>query len=182
MIDILTELFSPIQLVGYAGMICGFLSFQCKKSGTLFALQAACSSFFALQFFLLGGWSGFFLNICAIARGLVLGLGERCRRWYFLAAVQAAFVASLALSVFVFCEPWWIATLLFIAQAGGMLVMWTRDGKWIRVAQLSFISPIWILHNTVYKFSAGGLFCEVFNVCSVVVSFIRFRKTGFDKK
>ncbi len=182
MTELLSELFSPVQLIGYAGMTCGFLSFQCKKNSTLFTMQAACSTFFALQFLLLGGWAGFFLNICAIARGLVLGLGEKCRKWYFLAVTLAAFAASLFLSIAVFGEPWWIATLLFIAQAGGMLVMWTRDGKKIRVAQLAFISPIWIFHNSFYKLSVGGLLCEVFNIGSVIVSFFRFQKSGFDKK
>jgi hypothetical protein len=27
----------------------------------------------------------------------------------------------------------------------------------------------------------GGILCEVFNMLSVIVSFIRFHKTGYDK-
>jgi hypothetical protein len=35
--------------------------------------------------------------------------------------------------------------------------------------------------NNVYYASIGGFICEVFNMLSVIVSFIRFRKTGYDK-
>ena len=87
---------------------------------------------------------------------------------------------SSVLSVVVFQELWWIAILLLVAQAGGTLAMWTRNGKTIRIAQLSMISPIWIVNNVFY-FSIGGILCEVFNMLSVVISMLRFRKTGYDE-
>ncbi len=182
MLDILLTVLTPIQLIGYAGMACAFFSYQCKRNRMYFVLQAGCGVFFAIQFLLLGGWSGFFLNIFSIARGIILGLGEKCRKRIFLILIEASFVLSFVLSVAVFDELWWISALLFIAQAGGTLVMWTRDGRRIRIAQLLFISPIWLFHNSFYKFSVGGILCESFNMISVILSFIRFRRSGFDKQ
>ncbi len=182
MLDFLYSLFTPIQLIGYAGMVCAFISYQCKKNSTYFIFQASCGALFALQFLLLGGWSGFFINAVSILRGIALGAGKKLHKWYVLLSLELLFLLSLILSVAVFAEPWWIATLLFIAQAGGTLVMWTQDGKKIRIAQLSFISPIWMFHNIFYAFSVGGILCESFNIISVIISFIRFRKSGFDKK
>ena len=48
------------------------------------------------------------------------------------------------------------------------------------IAQIAMISPIWIVNN-VYYGSIGGVVCELFNMLSVLVSFLRFRKSGYDK-
>jgi hypothetical protein len=58
--------------------------------------------------------------------------------------------------------------------------MWSRDGRVIRRAQLFVISPLWIVNNIFYA-SIGGVVCELFNIVSVLVSFLRFSKDGFDK-
>ncbi len=179
--ETLLSLLTPVQLIGYGGMICAFLSFQCRKNRNYFFLQSGCGLCFAIQFALLGGWSGFLCNIFAIFRGIVMARGEKARKWYFLAFIEAGFVLSTALSIAVFHEPVWIALLLFVAQGGGTLAMWTNNGKTIRLFQFFASSPIWLVHNTVYAFSLGGILCEIFNMVSVAVSFIRFRKTGFEK-
>ena len=93
-----------------------------------------------------------------------------------------AMMACALISIFAFKEVWWLVSLAFIAQAAGTLSMWTRNGKTIRVAQLAVVSPFWLLYDALIPTpSIGGILCEVFNMISVVVSFIRFKKTGFDK-
>jgi hypothetical protein len=42
------------------------------------------------------------------------------------------------------------------------------------------ISPIWIINNAYYG-SIGGVVCECFNMASALVSFIRFRRTGYNE-
>jgi hypothetical protein len=60
--------------------------------------------------------------------------------------------------------------------------MWTRDGKKIRISQMAVVSPFWLLYDLLIPVpSIGGILCEVFNMASVIISFIRFKKTGFDK-
>ncbi len=180
MIEFLAKTFSPIQLIGYAGMLCALISYQCKKNRNYFLFQMGCGIAFTLQFALLGSFAGMLLNVFSIVRGIIFALGDRCKKIGYLIFMEACFTASSLVSFFVFGEVWWIAVLLFIAQAGGTLAMWTRNGKVIRWAQLCGISPLWIVNN-VYYFSVGGILCEVFNMLSVIVSFIRFRKTGYDK-
>ncbi len=180
MIELLRAVFTPIQLIGYGGMICAFLSFQCRKNRNFFIFQTLCGLFFALQFALLGGWSGFLSNMFAILRGAALAGGDRWHKRPVLLGLEAAFVLCFILSVAVFGEPWYIAALLFVAQAGGTLAMWTDDGRKIRLFQFCGSSPIWLYHNIFYAFSLGGILCETFNMVSVAVSFIRFRKTGFE--
>ena len=182
MLELLKSMLTPVQLIGYAGMACAFLSFQCKKNRNFFICQTLCGLFFALQFALLGGWSGFLSNLFAILRGVAFALGPRFHKRPVLVGIESAFSLALVLSLTVFHEPLWVAVLLFIAQAGGTWAMWTGDGKKIRLFQFCVASPIWLVHNSIYAFSLGGILCESFNMMSVVISFVRFRKTGFEKQ
>lgn len=176
----LLELLDPVQLIGYAGMLCAVLSYQCKKNQTYFFFQILCSTFFMVQFILLGSWAGMIMNVFGIYRGVILYMGKKCEKMGFLISIQVCFVISAVVSVVVFNEMIWIAVLLFLAQAGGTLAMWSRDGRIIRGVQVFVASPAWIINNICY-FSMGGILCEVFNIVSVLVSVLRFRKTGFDK-
>lgn len=174
------RLLDPVQLIGYLGMCCAFVSYQCKRNRMYFLFQTLCPVFFTVQYILLGAWSAVFMNLFSIFRGVTFFLGDRCRSSVYLGFMELGFLLSSVLSVVFFEEYWWIAALLLVAQAGGTLVMWTRNGKKIRIAQLFMISPIWIVNNVYYR-SYGGIFCEAFNILSVVISMLRFRKTGYDQ-
>ncbi len=180
MLEFLKTILDPVQLIGYIGMACALISYQCKKNRNYFFFQTGCSISFALQFLLLASWGGMLLNMAAIFRGVIYSLGEKCRKPIFLIIMEALFAIASIISVVAFHESWWIAIILFIAQGGGTLAMWTHNGKTIRYTQFFVVSPLWIINNVIY-FSVGGILCEVFNMLSVIVSFIRFRKTGFDK-
>ncbi|MGM9664236.1 MAG: YgjV family protein [Eubacteriales bacterium] len=179
MMEFLIKFFSPIQLIGYVGTACALISYQCKRNKNYFLFQTGCAIAFAIQFVLLRSWAGMFLNAFSIMRGVIFALGDKCRKRGYLILIEACFAFSCILACLAFGEKWWIALILFAAQGGGTLAMWTRKGKVIRIAQLCLISPMWIVNN-VYYFSVGGILCEVFNMISVIVSFIRFGKTGYD--
>lgn len=180
MLEFLQSFLNPIQLIGYLGMTCALVSYQCKKNKAYFLFQMGCAIAFTLQFLLLASWAGMFLNLFSILRGVIFSLGDKCKKIGYLILIEICFAASCLSSVLFFNETWWIAVILFIAQGGGTLAMWTRNGKIIRITQLSVMSPLWIVHN-VYYFTIGGIACELFNIGSVIVSFLRFKKTGFDQ-
>ena len=180
MLDFLLSILNPVQLIGYFGTACALLSYQCKKNRNYFLCQMCCAIAFTVQFALLSSWAGMFFNAFSIMRATIFALGDRCKKPFYLVLIQAGYLACSVVSVVCFGEFVWIAALLFIAQSGGTLAMWTRNGKTIRMAQLFCMSPLWIVNNVFYG-SIGGVMCEVFNMLSVIVSFIRFRKTGYDK-
>ena len=177
---ILEVISDPVQWIGYAGMIFALLSYQFRKNRTYFLLQTACAVAFSVQFVLLSSWAAMLMNVVAVLRGLILSDRERFKSpvWHLL--LQVLFAGSCVASCFFFGERWWIALLLAVALCGGTLVMWGRDGKKIRFAQFFMISPLWVVNNAYYG-SIGGIVCELFNMGSVLVSFIRFRRTGYDK-
>jgi len=180
MVELIQNILNPIQLIGYVGTVCALLSYQCKKNKSYFLFQVGCAIAFTVQFMLLNAWVGMLLNIFGILRGVILASGDKCKHPFYLALIQLCFFASCLAAPLCFGEKWWIAGVMLVAQTVGTFAMWSRNGKIIRLAQISVISPLWIVHN-VYYFSIGGIICESFNICSVIVSFIRFKKSGFDK-
>ena len=180
MLEFIKNILDPVQLIGYVGTACALMSYQCKKNKSYFLLQMGCSIAFSVQFILLNSMVGLLLNVFGILRGIFLSLGDRCRHIAYLILLEACFLGSCIATPLFFEEKWWMAGIMLIAQGVGTLAMWTRNGKTIRAAQVTVISPIWIVHN-VYKASIGGIICECFNIGSVIVSFIRFKKSGFDK-
>ena len=97
---------APSQLLGYIGMACALLSFQCKKNRNYFFMQTGCALAFTLQYLLLGAWSAMLLNVVAIFRGILFSLGKKCEKRIVFISIEAAFLLFTVLSVVVFSEIW----------------------------------------------------------------------------
>lgn len=178
--EFIQNVLDPVQLIGYAGTAFALISYQCKKNKSYFLFQMGCAIAFTVQFFLLSSWAGMLLNLFSVIRGVILAIDNNRKPPAMLVLILLSYFVSCLSATLFFGEKWWIALLLFTAQLTGTLAMWSRNGKVIRLTQLFIGSPLWIVNN-VYYFSIGGILCETFNICSVIISFIRFRKTGFDK-
>ena len=169
------------QLLGIFGMLAAMLSYQCKKNKNYFIWQGLSGAFFSAQFILIGAWAGLIFNAYNIVRAVVYQ-SKKAKSVGCIICLEILVVAAAALSVLAFKEAWWLVLFTWIAQATGTFAMWTRDGKKIRISQLAVVSPFWLLYDLLIPVpSIGGILCEVFNMASVVISFIRFKKTGFDK-
>ena len=175
MIDIIA------QALGIFGMLAAMISYQCKKNKNYFIFQGLSGAFFSAQFILIGAWAGLIFNAYNIVRALAYQ-SKKARSVVCVISLELLVVIAAAMSVFVFKEAWWLVTFTLIAQVTGTFAMWTRDGKKIRISQMAVVSPFWLLYDLLIPVpSIGGILCEVFNMASVIISFIRFKKTGFDK-
>ena len=169
------------QTLGIFGMLCAMLSYQCKTNRNYFIWQGMSGVFFSAQFIMIGAWAGLVFNAYNIVRAIIYQ-SKKSRSIGVIILLEILVVAATLTSIFVFKEAWWLVLLTFIAQATGTFSMWTKNGKTIRIAQLAVVSPFWLLYDALIPTpSVGGILCEVFNMASVIVSFIRFKKTGFDK-
>jgi hypothetical protein len=169
-----------VQGIGFVGMAVLAVSYQCTSNRSLLLWQILSCVIFATQFGLLSSWSGMFANLVGIVRCVLLVMGERARRWYVLAFLLSLGVLSFVMALCVFDEVLWIALLLLTYNLGSTLVLWTDNGKYIRIAQASVWSPIWIVNN-VYYFSIAGIIAEGVNMTSSLLALYRYRKTGFTK-
>ena len=71
----------------------------------------------------------------------------------------------------------WDGPLVFLTCAGqivGLFGLWSRDAKKLRLAQFFGTSPAWIVYNIINR-SVGGLLCEIFNMLSIAVYFVRVK-------
>lgn len=171
-----------LQAIGVFGMLCAIISYQCKSNRNYFVWQGLSSVFFSFQFVLMGAWAGLLFNAFNIVRAVVYRISKLSRSIGTVVLFEIYIVVATLISIFLLKETWWLVLFVFIAQAVGTFTMWMKNGKIIRLSQLFVISPLWLLYDALIPIpSIGGILCEVFNITSVIVSFVRFRKIGFDK-
>ena len=172
-----------LQAIGILGMLCAVVSYQCRSNRNFFVWQGCSAVFFSLQFVWMGAWAGLLFNAFNIVRALVYRLSKFSRSVWTVILFEIYIAAAAVISIFLLKETWWLVVFVLVAQAVGTFAMWTRNGKFIRLSQLFVISPFWLLYDALIPVpSLGGILCEVFNMTSVVVSLIRFRKNGFDRE
>lgn len=161
------------QIMGILGMLLAVISFQCRENRKFFALQAASGAAFAANFFLLGSTTAAFLNLLNILRGYACGFAPKKWRTALCGVSAVLYIVATVLTY-----DSWLSVLVLLAQLVGTAVMWLNNGTVIRIAQLCFTSPAWLIHN-ILCFSLGGILCESFNLISVIVSMIRYGIHGF---
>lgn len=162
------------QAIGIVAMIINISSFQCKKNKHLFLFIGIGSLLFAVNFMLLGAYVSAIYNIISIIRS-ALALNKKTFTKTSFWILCALYVIGTALA---YDNPWSIV--LFVAQIVQTYAMWFMDGAGIRKSQYFFVSPVWIVNNIIV-FSIGGILCELFMMTSAFISYLRFKKTGFEK-
>ena len=167
------------QILSIIAMAVSIISFQCHKNRNLYLFQGLSGIFFGISFILLDSGASIttaaLFNFVNVLRGFVM-MSPRLRHKSLLAAVLVLYTAAA-----VFTFDGWVTVLLIAMQYAGTVAMWYNDGKIVRIVQFFIISPTWLFHNIFIIFSIGGICCELFNLGSIIVSFFRFRKTGFEK-
>lgn len=178
----MTEIQIVAQAVGIGAMASCVLSNQCKTNKSYFLVQAAAGALFALQFALLGAWSGFIFNAFGVVRSALCEL-LRKRSFLFRGIIlEGLLFACVLTAIFALGDVWYLALMVFAAQTAGTLAMCKRDGRLIRLAQLCAVSPLWLTYDLIIPIpSIGGVICECLNMLSVLVSFLRFKRNGFEK-
>lgn len=170
------------QTAGGLGMAAAVISFQCRNNKPYYLLQATSGAFFALQFFLSsflpggGAYAGCMINLLNVLRGLVYAFSEKARTaWPFSIGMMLAYTACGVVSVVWLGESLVLGILVTIAQLAGTVFMKIGRQKIIRVGTLTAVSPFWLIYD-ICKVSVGGILCEAFNMGSIIVALIRFRK------
>lgn len=162
------------QIIGIVAMFINIMSFQCKKNRNLFIMIGIGSLLFSINFLMLGAYVSAIYNIISIIRS-ALTLNDKffTKKYFYLLCIL--YVVG---TIFAYDNPWSIV--LFVAQIVQTYAMWFTDGGVIRKSQVYFVSPAWLINNIIV-FSIGGILCEMFIMSSAVISYFRFKKTGFER-
>ena len=168
------------QTLGIVGMMLAMISFQCKKNSVFCTLQALSGLSFTLHFFILGSIVQGALNMFNILRGLAFGFAPKKSRKFFAVLLFVLYTGA-ALVTYDPNDALWLTLVILAAQLLGTVTMYAGNAKVIRIVQLLYISPAWMVSNII-TFSIGGILCETFNIISSAVALFRFRKEWFYKK
>ena len=162
------------QIISVIAMVAIILSFQCKSNKKLAFVYGTGATLFAVSYFMLGQPSAALYNIISAVFSIMC-LKERFKTKLNFGIIVALFIAATYFTY----ENWWSLVLMSAVVASAYSMMF-KSGKFIRNIRFFYISPVWLINNTIMCFSIGGLICEIITMTSVIVSFIRFRKTGFE--
>ncbi len=167
------------QILGIVAMAVSMFSFQCRKNRNLYLFQGLSGFFFGISFILLNGGgtvtTAAAFNFINVLRGLIM-MRPKLRKTPLLVLLTALYTLAAVLTF-----DGWVTVMLVVIQYAGTLAMWHDEGEIIRAVQFFMISPAWLIHNIFIVFSIGGIICELFNIVSVIISFVRYKKTGFEK-
>ena len=169
------------QTFGVLGMITTVLSFQERNNKRFFIMQALSAFLFFMNYIMIGAVSAAFFSVTSLVRSSFIGKNKN--KLWFLLTIEGLYTACFAYSLtFIWNEPFqiFLSTLLFFVSVLITFLMWRGNGKHIRYGQLFVYSPMWLVHN-VFNFSLGGILCEIASMISIVVSFVRYGKDGFEK-
>ncbi len=172
------------QAVSVLAMIFQILSFQFKKNSTYLVLFGTGGLIFAISFFLMGksGYASAVINLIGVFKSFTFAHPKKklFRRTYMLVFIGLYIISTVAVTVITKHFDW-LAYLILLAQIVGTVAIWTDSARIIRIAQLAFISPAWLLNCSI-NFSIGGILCHVFMIVSILISIKRYGWDGLDNK
>lgn len=167
------------QAVGIVAMTFNILSYQQKKASRVITFQFFGSVLFALNYLLMGAPIGMCMNIVGIMRATVYMNREKLRADHigWLILFISLYVTSYILSFTVLGMEFTpfnalIELLPVIGMTATTISFRMQNAATIR--KFGFIgSPCWLTYNAVH-FAIGGMICEIFSLCSIVIGLIRY--------
>lgn len=169
------------QVIGIFAMMFNILSYQGKSQRTVMLLQLLGSTFFAVNFLMLGAAVGGILNILAVIRAVVFIFKDRFKAdsiiWF--AAFTASYIAVYILNFAVFGKEVTpfnliIEVLPVIGMVSLSIGYRLKDSAGLRRCGL-VSSPSWLIYN-IAAGSWGAIICEMFTLISILVGMLRHDK------
>ena len=163
------------QGIGFAALALALASYQCKSSRKLFMVQLAGNFLYLLHYLLLGAYSACVNLVISCIRNLILMSKRPWSKWRgWLWLIVGANIAATAL-------VWenWFSILPCIGVVSFTLGGWSRNGKTIRLANLCFSTPAWLLYS-LYMRSYSGIISECLSIGSTIISVCRFGWKALD--
>lgn len=172
----------PTEIIGQSlsviGMILTILSFQFKTKKQILLMQTAGSTFFLISYVLLGSYAAVYLNIIFLARNIIFYFKED-KSWAQHKAWLAVLLVAVVLAGLLGYRTAW-DIIPIVGSVFGTLAAYMKNENMFRLFKLGD-SPCWLLYNASIP-SLGGTICEIFNIISITVGLIRYRKKGFGVK
>ena len=166
-----------IQLIGVAGTLLFFLSYQCRSNRTLFRVQLLSYLFYTAHLLLLGALTGGVSYMINTLRSFCLG-----SRWKFAHSQgMCAIICAMQLAALALTWSGWVSILPVAANIAATLGGYTHNPRKIRIAGMFVNSPLWIVYDLCVG-SWAGLLDEAVTEGSMILSIVRFGWKDLDRE
>ncbi len=166
---VLEYLKSPAHIIGILGILATVIGFQFKKHSWVIGFRTANELLFALNYLLLGGYTGFALNIVSSCRNIIFA--EYVKRNKSTVVWRIVFCVFFTVATFF---TWGgFGSIFFLA--GKITTTYAYGSKNMTLLRiLSIITGIlWIFYNlTIGAYEAIVL--DAFTIATVIVAIARF--------
>ena len=158
-----------IEALGALGILFAVLAFQCKKHHRVIAYRNMNMLFFAIQYILLGAWTGMAMNIIGLIRNELFSFQVKHQR-------------STRGSIGVFCAVFFVAGILTWEGPKSILLICAKlistvayGNKNLLVVRLLVLltSSSWLVYN-VFVGSRADVICEMLTLGSILISLWRY--------
>lgn len=157
-----------IRTIGVLGITATVVGFQCKKHKFVIGFRTANELLFALQYFLLGGYTGAVMNVISSSRNIIfikmVEKGKNTLAWRFFFSIF--FVMA---GIFTWNG---VATLIFcIGKVTTTFIYGSKNMRLVRILSI-VTSLMWIAYNlTIGAYEA--IVSDVLTIVSVAVAIVR---------
>ena len=166
-----------IQLIGVAGTLLFFLSYQCRNNRNLFRVQLLSYLFYTAHLLLLGALTGGVSYMINTLRSFCLG-----SRWKFAHSQgMCAIICAMQLAALALTWSGWVSILPVAANIAATLGGYTHNPRKIRIAGMCINSPLWIVYDLCVG-SWAGLLDEAVTEGSMILSIVRFVWKNLDRE
>ena len=166
-----------IQLIGVAGTLLFFLSYQCRSNRNLFRVQLLSYLFYTAHLLLLGAVTGGVSYMINTLRSFCLG-----SRWKFAySRAMCVIICAMQLAALALTWSGWISILPVAANIAATLGGYTHNPRKIRIAGMFVNSPLWIVYDLCVG-SWAGILDEAVTEGSMILSIIRFGWKNLDRE
>ena len=163
--------FAITQSFGIISTAFFLFSYQVKSNKSLYLMQAAGCGTFAIQYLLLGAYSGCLSQVFVIVRNLLL---SKYNQWAWVrsrAWVPVFIIIALIITRLTWNGP--LSLIPLLVMISGTIGLWTNNAGLIRLVGLTFISPPWIVYDCVIG-AYSAIINEVLVIVFVLYSIYRF--------
>ena len=166
-----------IQLIGVAGTLLFFFSYQSRSNRNLFRVQLLSYLFYTAHLLLLGALTGGVSYMINTLRSFCLG-----SRWKFAHSQgMCAIICAMQLAALALTWSGWVSILPVAANIAATLGGYTHNPRKIRIAGMCINSPLWIVYDLCVG-SWAGLLDEAVTEGSMILSIVRFGWKNLDRE
>ena len=158
-----------VQAIGILVPILNAIAFQCRSHTKLMYFRTCNEVLSGIQYILLGGYTGAFLNLASVVRNLLFA--RQVRKGKTTLPTQIFFCLFFtATAVCTFAG--WSSLVVLLAKLLSTIAFGMKNQKHMRYISL-VMSACWITYGLIF-FSIGTLIAETMAVISTLISLWRF--------